>query len=890
MGDIDEPVEDYETMPPMNEEMPFDLANGDHFDGKDELNPLEQGDESGKNSGIFDSKVADSVGIPELSETPNSHNSSQDMVVKDIAEMDQSHDECVSPEVDANVVADRNSESEEGLSHEKMDEINEHIESSENVFVVSDSEITGETVDEDKSSESEDIHKQPDQTVLEPSENYIENHGNDDAEPEELAVNDLHEGSEDHADHEGEHSDSDKQVKQSSSEMEMMCSESQHSEHQETENNTENEGNAEAHENEGPEAEDLVETAISEAKKAQMEHDSEIPEHDSNEPSSQLSSELEFTPADNKEPESVPSDVEQQKFTDVGPTADGNPEFDTQAVESTVEENLTEQVDQEPQHGDTPLLSDESLKYSDSGSLDTVSINPNEESSDLNGESAETKEVPEITVEESDSQNRGEPEEDNPVENSLVEFNESNDVHVGTERLLNLEESVKPLDTSNENLESSLETPNVSMEEERTLSKVYSQACETCEPVLPASCEEYEAEKVSMNEAKTTEHGTELQNIEVSSEPVEIIMPDGDAENSVPGNTTSKPEIELETIEAVPIEVPEQEIVLESESIELSKPILEEEVEQEQVFEVIEAQPEVINEQAVELEVAGPSSMEIIKLVPETENEKSEIAEVVEPSIVENDESEPNRIDEPQITSKDESLNEEAPLIEEGKQNAFSMDKNLELNGKEPNISDDELDFDTRYALFVGKVLPGHEVYYLPGNKKKVTFPKGGTLDNRHTSSPLWDASLNGMRAKSATLEAPRHTRRKLQPKPTVNDDHLFPDSVTPSKVEKALSEDDTSASNDGEGGRYDVPFMDDDAFVPKKYRSVAMEDDNSSSESDYSNERRDLIEPQHIAKMDETSPHAGRTAIDGKRNLNHRGGSRWSFGLNICGCLRKRR
>lgn len=255
-----------------------------------------------------------------------------------------------------------------------------------------------------------------------------------------------------------------------------------------------------------------------------------------------------------------------------------------------------------------------------------------------------------------------------------------------------------------------------------------------------------------------------------------------------------------------------------------------------------------------------------------------------------NDESEPNSIDEPQITSNDELLNQKTPLLEEDRENAFFKDKNLEMNGKEPNISDDELDFDTRYALFVGKVLPGHEVYYLPSNKKKVTFRKGGTLDNRRTSSPLWDASLNGMRAKSATLEAPRHTRRRLQPKPTVNDDHLFPDSVTPSKVEKALSEDDTSASNDGEGSRYDVPFMDDDAFVPKKYRTAAMMDDSSSSESDYSNERKDLIGPEHIAKMDDTSPHAGRTAIDCKRNFNHRGGSRWPFGLSICGCLRKRR
>lgn len=879
MDDIDKPVEDYETMDPMNEEMPLDLANGDHFDGKNELNSLEK-----EGPSVNANEQGDESVMSELSGTPHSFNSSQDVVVKDIEEMDQSHEERVSPEVEANIVADKNSESE------KLDEIDAHIGSSENVFVVSDSEIPGEAVMDDKSSELEGIHEQPAQSVHEPSENNIENHGNEDAKPEDLAVNGLHEGSKDYTEQEAENSDSDKQLEQSSSEMEMMYNESQHSERQEAENNSENEESAEAHESKGNETEDFVETIIAEAKEAQIEHNSVIPEHDSSEPSGQLSSEMEFAPSDKKETESIPTDVERKNFTNVGPTADENYEFDTRVVNSTVEEHFTEQDAQESQHADIPSPSDESLKYSDSGSLDTVSINPNEEASELNGESAETREVPEITAEETDSHNRGEPKEDIGVESSQVEFNESNDVQMGTENLLDLEESIKPLNSSIGNFESSLETPNVSMEEERTLSKVYSQACETCESVLSASYEEYEAESVDINEAKTTEHEAELQTIEIFAEPVEIKLPEGDAGNTVLDSTTPKPEIELETVEDTSTEVPEQENVFELESIEFSKPILEEEVEQEQVLEVVEAQPEVVNEQTVQLEVAGPSPMKIIKVAPETENEKSNITEVVEPLIVQNVESEQNCIDEPEIASKGESFNEKAHLIEEDKEIAFSPDANLEMNGKEPNISDDELDFDTRYALFVGKVLPGHEVYYQPANKKKVTFPKGGTLDNRHTSSPLWDASLNGMRAKSATLEAPRHTRRRLQPKPTVNDDHLFPDSVTPSKVEKALSEDDTSASNDGEGSRYDVPFMDDDAFVPKKYRSVAMVDDNSSSESDYSTERKDLIGPEHMAKMDETSPYTCRTAIDGKRNLNHRGGSRWSFGLNICGCLRKRR
>lgn len=196
-----------------------------------------------------------------------------------------------------------------------------------------------------------------------------------------------------------------------------------------------------------------------------------------------------------------------------------------------------------------------------------------------------------------------------------------------------------------------------------------------------------------------------------------------------------------------------------------------------------------------------------------------------------------------------------------------------------PPKVEEELDFETRYALFVGKVLPGHEVFYLPQQSikkttKQISFPKGGTLD-RHpqtlvTSSPIWEPSANNMRAKSATLGAPRrpHRSHRPQPRPAVNDDHLFPDSVTPSKVEKTLSQDGKRGSKNVESDLgYDVPFMDDDAFVPKKYRSgsrreeVDVEDDSccSSSVSDYSMETRDLLGTDHLAKLDEVSSHIGR-------------------------------
>ncbi|VDL44523.1 unnamed protein product [Hymenolepis diminuta] len=892
MDDIDKPVEDYEIAPPMNEEILLDLANGksspvsDHFDGKAEHNPPEMEepnvdvdkhrDESGENSGIFGPKVDNTVISPGLSETPHSLNGSQEMIMKNTKAIDQSHEERVDPDLKEDIAADRNTGSEQGLSYENLNKMNEHIESPGNDYVVFDSETPGETKLEDKSSASEDIHEQTTHDVPEPSEDDTENHGNDGVERRDLAEHGLHEVSEDYVEQKQEHSNSGKQLEQSSSEMEIVNVALQHAEHQEAEKISKSEEGDEDHGNEEPETENV----ISEAQEDQMDHDSEIPEHYSSERMDQLSPEIKNTPEEHKEAESVPTDVEHQKLTD-----DEIHEFDTQFVESNVEEHFTA-----PQQTDVSLPSDESLKFSDSGSLDTVSINPNEEVSEVIEESTEIKEIPEITVEETESHNKEESEENIAVENSLVESNEPKDVQIGTENALNLEESIKPLETTNENPEIFLETPNVSMEEQ-TLSKAYSRVHETCEPLHSASCEEYEAESVDMNEAKATKHTMELQTIEIYSEPVEIKIHEGDIGHQIVECITPKPEIELETAIAVSAEVPEQEIVMETERFELSEPIVKEEIGKEQVVEVVEAQPTMVNEKAAELEVVRLPPMEITKSVPETEVEKRKITEVVDPLSIQNGESEPvSHIDQSQITSKDESLNGKAPSIEEGKENAIPVNTNGEMNGKEPNISDDELDFDTRYALFVGKVLPGHEIYYLPANKKKVTFRKGGTLDNRQTSSPLWDASLNGMRAKSATLGAPRLTRRRLQPKPTVNDDHLFPDSVTPSKVEKTLSEDDTSASNDGEGSRYDVPFMDDDAFVPKKYRSVVVVDNDSSSESDYSSERRDLIRSEHLAKMDETSLHAGRTEIDGKRNLNHTGGSRWSFGLSICGCLRRRR
>ncbi|KAF6776631.1 hypothetical protein AHF37_03525 [Paragonimus kellicotti] len=119
---------------------------------------------------------------------------------------------------------------------------------------------------------------------------------------------------------------------------------------------------------------------------------------------------------------------------------------------------------------------------------------------------------------------------------------------------------------------------------------------------------------------------------------------------------------------------------------------------------------------------------------------------------------------------------------------------------------------------------------------------------------------------RSATLGRSEYRRRpKLQPKPAPNDDHLYPDSVTPSKVDRGLSV--RSMSIGLPEGTYDVPYIDDDAFLPRKLRTVQNNHTNSSEDSEVSSEdtidwfwqsngaRDQYLDPAHIADTNECVP-----------------------------------
>nr|CDS16031.1 rhoptry associated membrane antigen [Echinococcus granulosus] len=534
---------------------------------------------------------------------------------------------------------------------------------------------------------------------------------------------------------------------------------------------------------------------------------------------------------------------------------------------------------------------DVASKSSDRGSLDSRPVTKNSESresqeSDFNVTDQEEDtllpkgnayrgDLPVITIDETDPPNNQKVgNNNNNNNNNNIECNhtqscepgnteEVKSARMGIERELNLEEFADPMEAASHDEDGGLaeELPSVIVEErlpaETSTHKVYAQTQETMETVSLISIDGFKSETLDPARAKAVHYTTELQTATVYTAPVEF--PTFQTGNSEFKINKGDEELELAMVQ----------------STEMTDPIPWLEFKNGELVK-LSAEPAATNYELETKYIGVETQMNLI--------DESQFGKL------------PTLNAKSSFGSGDDKENKVLPCAETNCYDAPQTNrKNYAIEEKESNTSDGELDFDTRYALFVEKILPGHEIYYTPSansKKKQVTFRRGGTLDQRHIvsgSSPLWDALVNIVGYKSATLEAPLRSRLRLQPKPAVNDDHLFPDSVTPSKVEKALSEDDTSASNE-EGNRYDVPFMDDDAFVPKKYRSVVVVEDDCSSESDYSDERRNLLGTEHLAKMDETSSHIGLATIDGKRNIDHESGSRWTLGLSICGCLRRRR
>ncbi|CAI2730559.1 unnamed protein product [Schistosoma spindalis] len=171
-------------------------------------------------------------------------------------------------------------------------------------------------------------------------------------------------------------------------------------------------------------------------------------------------------------------------------------------------------------------------------------------------------------------------------------------------------------------------------------------------------------------------------------------------------------------------------------------------------------------------------------------------------------------------------------------------------------------EFEQRYAELIAKYLPVERQ-----SKKNDRSRRTKTLD-RYSKSKFSEnrysyIDTSDVKKRSVTLERNEFRRkRRLQPKPSVNDDYLYPDSVTPSKVDKSISV--RSLEEGIPEGAYDVPYIDDDAFLPRRLRENKGEDNGSdegsslSLEEDYYSwnpDRFSRLEANHIADTNECAP-----------------------------------
>ncbi|VDP71421.1 unnamed protein product [Echinostoma caproni] len=185
------------------------------------------------------------------------------------------------------------------------------------------------------------------------------------------------------------------------------------------------------------------------------------------------------------------------------------------------------------------------------------------------------------------------------------------------------------------------------------------------------------------------------------------------------------------------------------------------------------------------------------------------------------------------------------------------------VNGYSPGSdkeNDNRAEFEERYARLMAKFLPRDQTLVDSQNRKQ----RSKTLEPNFDINELrnWNEPVTNVKQKSATLgRSGSRKRPRLLPKPAVNDDHLFPDSVTPSKVDRNLSV--RSLSVGLPEGTYDVPYIDDDAFVPRKLRdksapnAVNGHGSDASTESDEylwdpSLSRYSALDPAHRADVDE--------------------------------------
>lgn len=209
-----------------------------------------------------------------------------------------------------------------------------------------------------------------------------------------------------------------------------------------------------------------------------------------------------------------------------------------------------------------------------------------------------------------------------------------------------------------------------------------------------------------------------------------------------------------------------------------------------------------------------------------------------------------------------------------------------------------------------------HQVCDRLGHSENVEVPhdmslqetkqRSQTLDPRLMSTWV-DIRLDPWRRAATLGRTGCYRRPKLVPKPAVNDDHLFPDSVTPSKVDRELSV--RSLSVGLPEGTYDVPYIDDDAFLPHKLRDLKNQADGknksecSSEGGDWNwpnlGEQNGMWNHAHIADISECIPTPQPTPQ--QQRVPHKGkmeGGKEYIGakqsnsprkqrlLNLCSCI----
>ncbi|CAH8855928.1 unnamed protein product [Trichobilharzia szidati] len=176
---------------------------------------------------------------------------------------------------------------------------------------------------------------------------------------------------------------------------------------------------------------------------------------------------------------------------------------------------------------------------------------------------------------------------------------------------------------------------------------------------------------------------------------------------------------------------------------------------------------------------------------------------------------------------------------------------------------DQRTEFEQRYAELIAKYLPFDRQMKLDSRSRRTKtldrFNKSKINVNRYS----YIDTTRDDKKRAVTLERNEFKRkRRPQPKPSVNDDYLYPDSVTPSKVDQSISV--RSLEEGMPEGTYDVPYIDDDAFLPRKLRENKDEVDGSddgsslSLEDDYwswNPNRLSTLEANHIADTNECAP-----------------------------------